>query len=293
VWGSGAAVLTAFSQPTWTPRRIHTIIPFPTGAAGRIFVTLEDSPMRSSVFPLAALFLFCATARADDAADARALVEKGIKATGQKPGDKPGALTWKDKGKFTAAGMAMDYTGDWAFQGPDKYRFAVNAEVEGMKFTFIAISNGNKAWESALGMTQEMTEDKLEYFLNQTYALNVTSLLPLLADKEFKLATAGEKDVNGKKTAVVTVTRDKKPTVTLYFDKQTGLLVKSGGKVKDEFQGWKEVPEEVFYDDYKDVGGRKYFSKMKIVRDGKPMIETTISDQKLSDKLDAKLFEKP
>jgi hypothetical protein len=32
---------------------------------------------------------------------------------------------------------------------------------------------------------------------------------------------------------------------------------------------------------------------MKIVRDGKTMIDTVLSDQKLADKLDAKLFEKP
>jgi hypothetical protein len=142
-------------------------------------------------------------------------------------------------------------------------------------------------------MTQEMTGEKLEYFLNQTYTLNVTSLLPLLTDKEFKLTTAGEKDVNGKKAAVVTVTRDKKPTVTLYFDKTSGLLVKSESKVKDEFQGWKEVTDEVYYEDYKDVGGRKFFGKMKVVRDGKTMIESEISDQKTAEKLDAKLFEKP
>jgi hypothetical protein len=91
----------------------------------------------------------------------------------------------------------------------------------------------------------------------------------------------------------VTVTRDKMPPVTLYFDKATGLLLKSESKVKDELQGWKVVPEEVYYDDYKDVGGRKFFGKMKVVRDGKTMIESTISDQKSAEKLDAKLFEKP
>ncbi len=249
--------------------------------------------MRSLLLPIAALFLFSSGIRADDAADARAIVEKGITASGQKPGDKAVAMTWKDKGKFSAGGMAMAYTGEFAFQGPDKYRFAVTAELEGMNLTFIAIANGAKAWESALGMTQEMSPEKLEYFLDQTYAMNVTSLLPLLADKEFKLATAGEKDVNGKKATAVTVTRDKKPTITLYFDKASGLLVKSELKVKDEFQGFKEVQEEVYYDEYKDVGGRKFFGKMKVVRDGKPMIESTISEQKTAEKLDAKLFEKP
>jgi hypothetical protein len=244
-----------------------------------------------SLLSIAALLIMSAVIHAQD--DARAIVEKGIKATGQKPGDKTVAMSWKDKGKFTGGGMTMPYTGEFAFQGPDKYRFVVTAEVEGMNLTFTAIANGGKAWESALGMTQEMTGEKLEYFIEQTHTLNVSSLLPLLTDKEFKLATAGEKEVSGKKAVGVTVTREKMPTVTLYFDKATGLLLKSESKVKDEFQGWKEVPEEVYYDDYKDVGGRKFFGKMKVVRDGKTMIESTISDQKGAEKLDAKLFEKP
>ena len=93
--------------------------------------------MRSRLLSLAALFLFASAVRADDAADARAIVEKGVKALGHKPGDKLEALTWKDNGKFSGGGMAMPYTGEFAYQWPDKYRFAVNADLEGMKLTFI------------------------------------------------------------------------------------------------------------------------------------------------------------
>jgi hypothetical protein len=249
--------------------------------------------MRRALLPLAALFVFSPALRADDAADARAIVEKAVKAIGDKPGDKPTAMTWKDNGKFTAGDMSMPYTGDFAYQWPDKYRFAVSADLEGMKLTFMAIINGTKAWESALGMTQEIKDEKHEAVMEQVYTLGVTSLLPLLTDKEYKLATAGEKDVNGKKAAVVTVTRDKKPTVTLFFDKTTGLLAKSETKVKDEFQGFKEATQETYFSDYKDVAGKKRFGKMKIVRDGKTMMESTLSDQKTPEKLDAKLFEKP
>jgi ABC-type Na+ transport system ATPase subunit NatA len=89
------------------------------------------------------------------------------------------------------------------------------------------------------------------------------------------------------------VTRDKKPAVTLFFDKTTGLLAKSETKVKDEFQGFKEVTQETYFSDYKDANGKKLFGKMKIVRDGKTMIESTLSEQKAPEKLDPKLFEKP
>src|SRR5262249_15185356 len=128
---------------------------------------------------------------------------------------------------------------------------------------------------------------------NEAYQFWVTSLTPLVSDNGFTLATAKGKDVNGKPSAAVKVTRDKKPAITLYFDTASGLLVKFEMTVKDEFQKWKEVLDEAYFQGYKDVNGRKLFHKLRIVRDGKPMIESTLSDQKFPEKLDGKLFEKP
>jgi len=248
--------------------------------------------MRTCLF-VVALVLFIPIARADDAADAKAIVEKAIKATGVKADGKHNAMTWKDKGKFSGAGFELDYTGDWAFQAPDKYRFDITGAFNDMKFTITVVVNGDKAWGNDGDQTAEFTDEKGEYTKNQVYQMWVTSLVPLVSDKGFTLATAKGKDVGGKPTEAVKVTRDKKPPITLYFDKATGLLVKSETTVKDEFQGWKEVPDEVFYEDYKDVDGKKLFTKLRVVRNGKPMIETKLSDQKISEKLDAKLFEKP
>ena len=112
-------------------------------------------------------------------------------------------------------------------------------------------------------------------------------------ERDLSVLPMRDEDVNGKKAVGVKVTHGKHTPVTLYFDKETGLLAKSETKVKDEFQGWKEVPEEVYFGDYKESGGKKFFGKMKIVRDGKTLIESTLSEQKVADKLDAKLFEKP
>jgi outer membrane lipoprotein-sorting protein len=239
----------------------------------------------------AVLSLSVVAAKADDAA--KAIVEKAIQATGYKPGDATAPVTWKAKGTFSALGMSIPYTGDWAFQAPDKQRFSFEGEFGGMKMAITVVSNGEKAWGAAMDRVEDFAEEKREYTVHQTYHLHVLKLLPLVAEKEFKLTTAGEKDVGGKKAAGVTVTRDKRPAITLYFDKASGLLVKSEMKAKDEFQGWKEVTDESFFEDYKDAGGRKVFTKMRVVRDGKVMIESELSDQKWPAKLDAKTFEKP
>ena len=250
--------------------------------------------MRSALFSLVGLlFAFAPELRADDAADAKAVVEKAIKARGDKPDAKFTAMTWKDKGKFSGGGFELPYTADWAFQAPDKYRFVLVGTFGDAKITLTVVVDGEKAWEAEGDTVREITGQKLEYVRGEAYQLWVMALAPLVTDKGFTLATAKGKDVNGKPTSAVKVTRDKQPAITLYFDKESGLLVKREVMVKDEFQKWKEVLDEVYVSDYKEVDGAKVFTTLKIVRDGKTMIESTLSDVKSAEKLDAKLFEKP
>jgi hypothetical protein len=229
--------------------------------------------------------------RADD--KARAIVEKAVKAVGS---DKDGPdlhQSWTDKGKFTALGMTIDYTGKWWFSGPDKYRFEIKMSFGGMDAEFVNVANGGNSWESAMGETRELTDEKLEYVRNQVYAYRVYSLNPLLADKGFTLkAIVGEK-VDGAETDGVEVLMKDRPTIKLYFDMKTGLLAKAAGTVKNEFDGWKDVAEESYFSGWKaiDGGKRKVSTKLKVVRGGATLIETEEAEQKFHDKLDAKLFE--
>jgi hypothetical protein len=80
--------------------------------------------------------------------------------------------------------------------------------------------------------------------------------------------------------------------VTLYFDKESGLLVKYESRVKDEGSG-QEVNEEHFLSDYKEVQGTKQAGKVVTKRDGKLYLEGEVTDHQLSEKLDAGVFAKP
>lgn len=249
--------------------------------------------MRYALAAVAAVFAFTPSLRADDAAAAKAIIEKAIKARGDKPDSKNTAMTWKDAGKFTGMGVTLPYTADWAFQAPDKYRFEFAATFGDAKINLTVVVNGEKGWGKQGERVEEFAGEKREQVLNEAYQFWVTSLRPLVTDKGFTLATAKCKDVDGKPTVAVKVTRDKKPAMTLYFDSKSGLLVKREVIVKDEFQKWKEVLDEAYFTEYKEAGGGMRFTKLKIVRDGKTLIESTLSDMKEAEKLDAKLFEKP
>jgi hypothetical protein len=244
--------------------------------------------MRTATAVLAAAVL-AAGARADD--DARKLVEKAVAAVN--PPQKAAGMTWRDKGTLTAAGMALKYTADWWVAFPDKERFVLDTEFMGQKLNLTLVVNGDKAWESAFGKTQEVAGDKLDYVRGEVYQLWVLSLRPLLTDKEFTLTRAADVEVGKRKCPGVTVERKGKPAVAIHFDPETGVPVRAAMKTKDEFQNWKEVTDEAFFEDYKDVDGRKVFAKLRVVRDGKPLIESALSDARWHETMEAKLFEKP
>ena len=73
------------------------------------------------------------------------------------------------------------------------------------------------------------------------------------------------------------VRNGKRPIVTLYFDKETGLLVKREATVKDPGTDDKEVLEEAVVSDYKEAGGRKFHTRVVVTRDGKPYYRSEVS----------------
>jgi hypothetical protein len=238
------------------------------------------------------LLLSAWSVRAEDPAP-KDTITKALKAVGRKDDGKDSAQQWKDSGIVEVSGLKIEYSADFWFRPPDGLRFEMKAEVMNQKIAIKHVTNGDKVWESMDDKAEAVAGDKKDAAIAQVYAYWVTSLTPLNHDKAFKLSTVVGKKVNDKETLGVLVERKGKPEVTLYFDKDNGLLVKAEYQVKDEFQGWKETLEEVVYEDYKEVDGIKWFAKMKVLREGKVFIESKPTDAKLVEKLDPKLFEKP
>lgn len=241
---------------------------------------------------MVALLFPALSVRAEDPAP-KDTIAKALKAQGFKDDGKALCQTWKDQGVVEVSGLKIEYAADFSFRPPDGLRFEMTAEVMGQKIAMKHVTTGDTVWDSMDGKTEEVKGEKKDYSKLQTYYLWVSSLTPLNHDKQFKLSSVVGKKVNDKETLGVLIERKDKPETTLYFDKESGLLVKSEVNVKDEFQGWKEVLQEVYYEDYKASGDFKIFTRMRVVRDGKQFIDSKPSEPKLSEKLDPKLFEKP
>lgn len=223
--------------------------------------------------------------------DAQAILDKAIQAHGSKKWGDVKVHVWKAKGTMTAGGMKVDYTADYYFQMPNKFRFDLSMSAGGMEIELSAASNGKTAWEKMGPMLRDMEEKKQEEFHHNVYSMNLSFLLPL-KNKAYKLTPLGESEVNGKKVVGIRAQRKGQRDVCLYFDRKTGLLAKTKTKVHDEFVN-KEVTQESLFTDYVDKNGFKAFGKLTIKRDGKVFIVEELSNQKGLKKARPKLFAKP
>lgn len=226
-------------------------------------------------------------ARADEPKDARAVIEKAVRASGgAKAVAKTRARTWTSKGTYYGMGGEVPFTATHAMELPDKFRF----EVQGF---MTMVVNGNKGWVQMNGETQQMNKDQLANAREGMYVGRVAELVPLLKDKGFKLTLLGESKV-GKTAAIgVKVAHAGHKDVKLYFDKESGLLLKAEARVKAEEAGGKEVKQEEELSDYKEVDGVKMPTKTVIRRDGERYVEAENSDYKFPKSLPEKNFEKP
>jgi hypothetical protein len=231
------------------------------------------------------------TARADDAAAARALIDKAVQAQGgvAKLAKWP-AVTARLKGTYHALGAAVAFTGEFAAQGPDRYKLDIEAEADGQKFRLVQVLNGDKGWVKLDDDTEELDKEDLAEVKEEAYGEWVATLVPL-KDKAFVLAPLGEVNIDKRPARGVTVSSKGHRDVNLYFDKETGLLVKTETRVKDD--GGQEVTEETFLGEYKEVQGTKQATKFTVKRDGKLYLESEVTDYQLAEKLDDSVFAKP
>ena len=232
------------------------------------------------------------SARADEQADLKAVIDKAIKAHGGEANlTKYKAATWKGKGTYHGQGQAIPFSAEWFSQPPGQHTVRVEAEANGMKFAFIEVVNGDKGWSKAGEELKEMDKETLAEKKEQIYANWVASLAPH-KDKVFKFTPLGEVEI-GKRAAVgVNVARKDHRDVKLFFDKKTGRLLKREMRIKDT-EANQEATEEAFYHDYKLMDGVWRACKHDIKRDGKPHVEVEMSEYKNEEKLDDSTFAKP
>jgi hypothetical protein len=228
--------------------------------------------------------------RADDAA--LATVEKAIAAHGGKEGklDKLSTSTITQKGTVYTPMGELAATRKFMIEAPKKTRMdlVLNRGDGDVRLT-VAVT-GNTGWQKISGMpAADITLDDLDVYQAEFHLLWVTSLYPL-KDKNFSLTALPGTTINEKAAVGVKASYVGRPDVSLYFDKSTGLLVKTSFKGKE---AGVVVVKESSYSDYKEFGGLTLPTKVSETVDRRKGFEWKSIEYEFNTQIPKDLLMKP
>jgi hypothetical protein len=237
------------------------------------------------------LVLGVAAGRADDQPDAKVLLDKAIKAEGGEAKlAKLSTASVKAKIIASRGGQEITVDIDGVWQGMNQYRADADVQDGGKNFRGVFVFNAEKAWFKKDDNAKDAPPGVGTLIQSICYAGRMPQLLPALRDKAYRLAPLGEVKVGTQATVGLSISHKDRKDVSLFFDKESGLPLKSEVRLTDP-KG-KEITVEVLYSDFKDFDGVKLCSKVSI-KVGDMDLNMELSELKGADKVDASQFERP
>ncbi len=230
-------------------------------------------------------------ARGEDK-DAMAVVDKGIKALGgEEKLSSIKAVSWKAITKTTLGGRESAASLQLTIEGLDKIRAEMERKLNGNTFQVVSVVAGDMGWRKNGDMTNELHKEEVADQKRVIYLHVVPMTLVALKGKDFKVEAVSEEKGDGDPATGIKVTGPDKKDFTLFFDKESGLPVKMVAKFSRGRGG--DFTIATTYGGYKELSGIKKATKIESKRDGDKFQEMEISDFKVLDKVDPKMFEEP
>jgi hypothetical protein len=220
---------------------------------------LEVAMRRLVHFCFSSIFLLLAMSPARSGEEPQAIIPRAVKALGGEANlIRARAVQAKIKGTLYDPVMkesplqGAKFTGELIAQLPAQYKQSMQIEAVGIRLTVIRVLNGQQSWSRENEISQQ--DDKANHadLVQSAYVDYVASLVPLLKDKGYSLSSVGEVQIEGQPTVGIRVVSKGQPDVTLYFDKVSGLLLKSEDRRRDTSTN-KVVKHEEFFTDYQEV----------------------------------------
>lgn len=240
-----------------------------------------------------ALLLLLSAALPVTAADdsPRTILERAIKAHGgQERLEKLKADRVTLKGVIIINDKPVDFTGETIVNLPSQLRSVTRLMIEGNPRTIVQLLNGDKVIVTENGQPQKPPASAVQEIRDIMLLNRAERLTTLLPDKAVELTALGDSTLDDKPVVGVQVRLKKHSDVKLFFDKESGLLVKTEHLRE---AGGKKVKQEELYSDFKDCDGFKRATKTVVLLDGKKLLEMDMTDVKYLDNVDETLFTKP
>lgn len=225
--------------------------------------------------------------------DPRAIVERAMKAAGGEANlTRFKARHNKVKGTVQFEGQKpIPFTQEVHYQAPNQIKETMSANVEGVTRIFVTILNGDKASIQVDGKAQEVSEKLLAELKESAHLAQVSRFIGL-KDKPYELTALPEAQVNGKPAVGVKIAAKGQRDLQFYFDKDSGLLVKTERKVLD-VRTDQLVTEESIFSGWKEMDGLQTPMRLVVNRNGKKFMEAEATEVRHLEKLEDAVFAKP
>ena len=183
---------------------------------------------------------------------------------------------------ITPNGMTLSYE---VYQsGPDKLYTVLNTPKEG---TFEKGFDGNVGWEKSAGGIRSLEDSELFYLRRYPNFFKDIKL----KEQFTRLTFAGKDKIDDKEVYVLRGTTTDNKRERLYFDVQTGLLLRRSTSLTNSIG---VIPEQVDFEDYRDAGGLKLPFTIRVSSIDSSFSSTRkFSEIKLNAPVDQSKFSKP
>jgi RNA polymerase sigma factor (sigma-70 family) len=231
--------------------------------------------------------------KAAEAAQVRAVIDKAIKAQGGAQNlAKQKIVRQKGTGRrfMEDSPDTLAFSWEQVTQQPDRLKNIQEMESDGQKMSMTMVLKGDRAWVSMSGQINDMDKEMTAGVKEDLYADRVSSLLPL-SGREYRLSLLAEVTLSGRPAVGVKVAAKGHRDIKLYFDRDSGLLVKREQRLTLPTGG--EVTQEEFFSDYKETDGLKVYRKQVTFLDGKKIAEMNTTEIRFLDKISDKEFDRP
>jgi hypothetical protein len=231
--------------------------------------------MRTSVIVL--LFLAGAAPAVHAQDSARSIIERAIVAHGGMDKlSRARADRTRMRGVIYVGKTTVPFTSEVTVQLPKKYKMVL-AMREADKTRVVIHELDGDAVNITIDGTTQHAQGTHANQLRQTLELeSAMRLVPLLDARAFTLTTLGEFKLNDRVVVGVGVKGSGQRELKMYFDRETALLVKTEQRI-DGGDG-KDVVQEAFYRDHREVGGYRRPGRAAAYRDGKKVLEGELID---------------
>ena len=220
---------------------------------------------------------------ASEPQDPLRLIDKALEAGGGiEKISKFKAVSMQAKGKIYGFECAIN----GSFQGLEQVRLEVST-----KDTVTTIYNRDKFWvKQGNEPVQDLSNTDGTSIKHFFHALCLPDLLITLKGKDYKLARLDENQGNEKNAVGISVTHKNFKEVRLFFDKTSGLPIKSEVKLIGlNGEDWADL----YFSDFKVIQGVKHFMRFNMRQGNQDVYEFEIKELKLLEQLDEKTFAKP